>query len=218
MKQKEFEGKIIEFLMILMFSFGIVTALFSLISIELNVYDFKLYFMLFLAVIIIYKPFRIASCRFLFYSVGRIMQSAKNFFLKNENEQMELNHVQPLQDLQFLKSLFEKRGYVAVVTKDLESFDVDLILWKGTKKYIVQTFHLQRAVSIRNVQKVVVKMNSYMADGAMIIANQPFTESAKKFSSLHHIQLFGHDDLLKIHSENKKFIFQTALSFILHHK
>lgn len=209
MKQRTFDSKAIEFLMMLMFSFGIVIALFNLLSIELNIYDFKLYFMLFLFMIIFYKPFQTASFRFLFYVIFRMMRLFKS-------HHVDVN-MQEFGNLDGLKSLFEKQGYVAIPAQEIGIDDVDFLLWKGTKKYIVKVY--PDVVDIRCVPKVSTKRNTYKANEAMIITNHSFTSAAKKFASLHRIQLMEQNDLMKMmNDESKKLFFQTALSFILHHK
>lgn len=221
MKERKFESKVIEFLMILMFSFGIVITLFSLISIELNVYDIKLYFMIFITLVIFYKPFRTSSFRFIFYLINRTLHLIKTVHTDNDllqKELIQLNNLPETEYIHLLKKLFEKHRYVALITKDIETFNVDLILWKGTRKYIVQIIKGANAVDIRKVQQVAVNIKTYSADGAMIITNQSFTPSAKKFSSLNHILLIDHDELINMmQDENKKFVFQTAL-FLSQHK
>ncbi|WP_342580429.1 restriction endonuclease [Ureibacillus sp. FSL W7-1570] len=215
MKQRNFGSKAIEFLMILMFSFGIVIALYSSFSINPDIFDLKLYLMLFITVIIFYKPFRVSSFRFLFYLICRMIHMVKN---DDWEADLTQDHLQKIEYLYLLKSHFEKRGYVAIVTKELDGYDVDLILWKGTKKYIVQILESQKAVDIRRVQKIAAKRKRHGANGALIVSNQPFTASAKKYSPLHHIQLINQDELLKMNDEKKKYFFQSALSYILHHK
>ncbi|QBK27018.1 restriction endonuclease [Ureibacillus thermophilus] len=209
MRQKTFDSKAIEFIMMLIFSFGIVIALFNLLSIELNMYDFKLYFMIFIFMIIFYKPFQKASFCFLFYFIFRMIRLIKSHHI-------EVN-MQEIGNPDELKSLFEKQGYVAIPAQELGINDVDFLLWKGAKKYIVKVY--PDVVDIRCVQRVSAKRNSNSADEAIIIANHSFTSAAKKFASLHRIQLLDQDDLMKMmDGERKKFFFQTALSFILHHK
>ncbi|MED3662926.1 restriction endonuclease [Ureibacillus sp. FSL K6-8385] len=214
MKNRKFGHKAIEFIIVSMFSFGIVITFISSFSAKPDIYDVKLHFMLFIAAAIFYKPFRTSSFRFIFYSVCRFIKLIKSG--KKEIDLKQINRSQDLEYLYFLKSIFEKQGYVAVVSKELESFDVDLILWKGTKKYIVQSINSRNAADIRSIQIVQSKKKTYGADEAIIISGQ-FTASAKRYASLHHIRLIKSDELTETASceNNKKYIFQSALSYIL---
>ncbi|NLY80913.1 MAG: restriction endonuclease [Lysinibacillus sp.] len=214
------DNKLCEWIMLSIFSFTIVIASFNLISFELQVYDIQLYLLFFLTMILIYKPLRTKIFRLVFFSIVKSIFIIKNVIGHKENVEKELNEMKEMNGLEFdyfLRDLFEMHGYVATVTTEIENHRANLILWRGTKKYIVQTKSLTNHVTVRDVQWILANKKEYGADEVIVVTNHHFSSSAKKFAKLNNVTLIDHDKLIHmINNSERKFIFQTALSFIIH--
>lgn len=213
-------NKLCEFIIISIFSFTIVIALFNVLSIEFNVYDIRLYLMLLMTIVLIYKPLRISIFRLIFFSLIKSIFIIKNIISNKELMQKDFQEIEKLNGLDFdylLKNLFEMRGYIATVTTGMENQRANLILWKGTKKYIVKTNGISKRVCVRDVQAILTSRKNYGADEVLVVTNHYFSNSAIKFAKINNITLIDHDQLIHMmNNSEKKLIFQTALSFIIH--
>lgn len=214
------QNKLFEFIILSIFSFTIAIALFNLLSMEFHVYDIRLYLIIFITMILIYKPLRTKIFRLIFFSIIKSIFIIKNVIGNKEKLEKDFNVIDKMNGLEFdyfLKNLFEMCGYIATVTTELENHRANLILWKGTKKYIVLTNGMEKPVGVREVQAILVSRTEYGADEVIVATNHYFTNTAKKFAKINNVSLIDYDQLVHMmNPREKKFIFQTALSFILH--
>lgn len=218
-RRKEAEYKLFQFLIVCIFSFVVVIALLNALSIEPNMYNLQFYFLLLFTITILYKPFRITFFRLLFYIVKKTISTIKGMFRKELLLDIdaidEMNHTE---FKYFLKDFFERKGFVAIIIHHTDFHIADLILWKGTKKYVVKAVNSSSKQSIRPIQEVISSMKHHRANESYVVTNQYFTNSAVILSELHDVVLIDREELidtLNAH-HNKKYIFQSALSFILH--
>lgn len=219
-QRNNFELKLFQFLLIGFFSFTVVIALLNAFSVEVNLYDVQFYLMLLFTLTILYKPFRIVFFRCIFYLLKRTIVTIKSIVCRKDTmlEAGNIDEMTSLEFKHFLKSFFEKKGFVAMVIHHSEYQIADLILWKGTKKYVVKAAYSSSRQSIRPIQEAMSAMNHHRANDSIVVSNQFFTNSAKILAEIANVKLIDREELIDTLNaySNKKYIFQSALSFILH--
>ncbi|CAM5219225.1 HJR/Mrr/RecB family endonuclease OS=Ureibacillus acetophenoni OX=614649 GN=SAMN05877842_108129 PE=4 SV=1 [Ureibacillus acetophenoni] len=212
------ENKITLLLLLSILSFGIVISILNFLSIEPSLTDLQFYLTLLVVIALLFKPLRIN----LLYMISIVVKSMFNIinrfilrkgYTNNANNVSELNCIEVVQ---FLKPIFEKQGYRTELASNSKELEADLILRKGTKTFVVQTKRKNHKVGTKVLHDVVGVVRQYSANGAIVITNQYYTSSAKKFAKNKNIKLIDRDELMKmLKTTNKKYRFATALSFIL---
>jgi len=95
----------------------------------------------------------------------------------------------------WLKSLFAKMGYQAIVTKGSGDQGADLILHKEGICYVVQAKKYAGVVSNSAVQEVVASKALYKADKCIVITTGRFTDSAAELAFANGVELWDKNKL-----------------------
>ncbi|MFJ8260340.1 restriction endonuclease [Rummeliibacillus sp. NPDC094406] len=123
-------------------------------------------------------------------------------FVGNKNTQLiDMYQIDQMEGLEFehiLKPIFERKGYVAEVTKGSGDYGADLILRKGTKKFVVQAKRYNSNIGVKAVQQVVPAVKHYNANGAIVITNQYFTPAAVNLAKSNSVKLIDRKGLIKM--------------------
>lgn len=83
-----------------------------------------------------------------------------------------------------------KHGYNGVrVTQASGDFGVDVIAYKGGRKYAVQCKYYTGAVGVSSVQEVVAGKAYYRCEEAMVVTNSTFTAAAEKLAAANSVVL-----------------------------
>lgn len=132
---------------------------------------------------------------FFFFKNGRKKQKSKRYFM--QNELVQIDGMTGVQFEEYLKNVFEQKGYHAALTPTTNDYGADLILKKDNKKYVVQAKRYQDLVGIKAVQEVLGAKFYYQADQAIVYTNSFFTSSAKNLAKAAGIILYDRNTLSK---------------------
>jgi restriction system protein len=110
----------------------------------------------------------------------------------------DIDRMDGLEFEKLLKPLFERQGYIAEVTQGSGDYGADLILWKGTKKYVVQAKRYSSNMGVSAVQQVVGAIKYYKASGAMVVTNQYFTPAAINLAKSNGVRLIDREALAEM--------------------
>jgi len=97
---------------------------------------------------------------------------------------------------EFLSIYFRKVGYDVALTPQTQDYGADLILRKNGIKTIVQAKRSKKPVSIKAVQEVASAIKHYMADEAIVITNNKFTENAFDLADSNGVELWERENLI----------------------
>lgn len=214
LKTKAKENKMTELIVLSIFAFCIVTAMLDSISIEPNLTSAYFYILLLVVISTIYKPFRL----FLFRKCSSLFKRIfKRFY--TTSSVIEIEKIDEMNGQEFelyLKRVFERVGYLVELTPRSNDYGADLVLRKGTKKFVVQAKRHSNTIGISTIQQVIGALNYYKAHGAIVVTNQYFSKSAMNLSKANNVLLIDRDELIKMNRlSNKKLKFVSAISFIL---
>lgn len=109
----------------------------------------------------------------------------------------EIDRMSGLEFEKYLEQLFRRLGYQVERTSYTHDQGADLILTKDGVRTAVQAKRHSKAVSNKAVQEVKTAMAHYHCDRAMVVANQPFTNSARELAQSNHVELWGREELAK---------------------
>jgi restriction system protein len=213
-KTKAKENKVAELIMLSIFGFCIVTAMLDSISIEPNLMSIYFYILLLVVISTIYKPFRM----FLFRMCSSLFKVIfKNFYRTSSVIEIEIIDQMNGQEFElYLKRVFERYGYLVELTPRSNDYGADLILRKGTKKYVVQAKCHRNTIGIKAVKEVNGAIKYYKVDGAFVVTNQYFSASAVRLAKANDVLLIDRDELIKMSRlSSKKLKFASAISFIV---
>jgi restriction system protein len=110
----------------------------------------------------------------------------------------DIDRMDGLEFEKVLKPLFERQGYLAEVTQGSGDYGADLILRKGTKKYVVQAKRYSSNIGVSAVQQVVGAIKYYKASGAIVVTNQYFTQAAVNLAKSNRVKLIDREELAKM--------------------
>lgn len=96
---------------------------------------------------------------------------------------------------EFLKIIFEKKGYKVSLTKSTGDQGIDLILSKNLSRIGVQAKCYNGTVSNSAIQQVVAGLKFYNCAVGMVITNSYFTKSAMELAKVNNIKLWDRDKL-----------------------
>jgi HJR/Mrr/RecB family endonuclease/DNA-directed RNA polymerase subunit RPC12/RpoP len=130
----------------------------------------------------------------------------------------KIRHFDGLNGYQFedwLKELFEIKGYNVIRTKASGDQGADLLIKKDAIKTVVQAKKYVGPVTNKAVQEVVASKKHYDADNAMVVTTGTFTRSAFELAKSNNVELWDGDFLKGIiyeinESDIKKDIFKTT--------
>lgn len=184
-----------EFILCSLFVYVLVDLLIRSISTNPNFSDIAIYVLLLFLTLCLYKPTQKIVSKLLTCIVTKlkILHSDTSFIKIEEIDQMTGYEFED-----FLKHFFEKHGYIAEVTQRSSDFGADLILTKGSKKFVVQAKRLNTKVGIRAVQEVVAAIKYYKANEAMVVSNQYYSSPAIKLAKSNHVRLIDREELMKM--------------------
>jgi len=124
----------------------------------------------------------------------------------NKLKRSKISDIDKMSGIQFenyLKLIFEQKGYKAQITKTTGDFGADLILKKGDKKIIVQAKRYNSRVGIKAVQEAVSAVQYYKATEAWVVTNNEFTGAAIELARPNKVRLIERDELIQMSSELK---------------
>lgn len=106
---------------------------------------------------------------------------------------------------EYLKALFKRLGYKAVVTKKSGDYGADLVL-KGRKRIVVQAkrYRKKNNVGINAVREVYGAKAYYEADEAWVVTNSYYTRQANELARKCNVKLLNRDELQKFIVQVKK--------------
>lgn len=142
-------------------------------------------------------------------------QNTLKILIKNEYEKKELAFLEkelfsyddtnfPIQDLdsltgyefeEFIKSLFDKMGYITEPTKLSGDQGADLIINKFGRKTVVQAKRYSGKVPNKSVQEVTASIAHYKADNGIVITTSEFTAPAIELAISNNIKLIDRQKL-----------------------
>lgn len=208
---KEKENRITQFILLGMFGFTLVLTLLDSISIQPNIFSLTFYLLLIVVVASLYKPFRNFLLRFFSY----LLNTIKSFFVKDSI--VEINEIDQMNEVEFekyLKRLFERHGYVVKIRK--AELGANLLVRKGTNKYVVLTKCCQKNIGKVDIQQVIPTIKQLNVTGALVVTNQYYTKSAVRLAESKLVVIIDRDQLIKMNSiPNNKHHFSSAISFLL---
>ncbi len=105
---------------------------------------------------------------------------------------------------EFLKDLFQEKGYKVSLTQNTGDQGADLILDNINEKIIVQAKRYSTKVSNKAIQEAAAAIKYYNANRAIVITNNYFTNSAIALAAANKIELWDRDVLIK-HIKYKHF-------------
>ena len=113
-----------------------------------------------------------------------------------ENEKLKFNSVKTgIEFEEYLKYIFEKKGYSVELTKATGDQGADLIITKNDIKTVVQAKFYSNTVGNKAVQEVVSAIKYYNADSGMVVTNNYYTKSAIELANVNNIVLWDSDIL-----------------------
>ena len=116
----------------------------------------------------------------------------KNIESKNKSERLTLNKVKTGNEFEhFLRKLFSRLGYNAVVTKASNDQGADLVIEKNNQKTVVQAKFYSNKVSNKAIQEVIASKLYYKADNCMVVTNNDFTHSAYELARANMVTLIN---------------------------
>lgn len=100
----------------------------------------------------------------------------------------------------FMKRVLEKLGYKVEITKFSGDQGADLIAEYNNKKYAMQVkrYSITNRVSNKAVQEVVASKNMYKCEGAIVITNSFYTDSAIKLAKANNVELWDRGKLIEL--------------------
>ncbi len=127
--------------------------------------------------------------------------------MKNEKEYEEklsksnIDEVDKMQGYEFeifLKTLFEKLGYSAEVTKKSGDYGADIILYRNNATIVVQAKRYEKHVGVKAVQEIYSSKNYYCANEAWVVTNNYFTRQAKELANNNGVRLINREELVDL--------------------
>jgi restriction system protein len=146
-----------------------------------------------LFILFTYKPVR---CKI--FNVIRVFTKSLRCRSSLPDAIEEIDKLDGIEFEHFLKSIFERKGYVTTVTQGSGDYGADLILRKGHKKYVVQAKRYSRNIGVGTVQQVVGAIRYYRASGAIVVTNQYFMPSAIELAKVNKVHLIDRNKLAEM--------------------
>ena len=120
-------------------------------------------------------------------------QERDRFNFENINNGYEFEH--------YLKNVFDKLGYISIVTKASGDQGADLIIEKDSVKTVVQAKYYTNPVGNKAIQEVVSAIAFYKANKGMVVTNSIYTKSAIELAGANNIALIDGEELGNIRNE-----------------
>lgn len=126
------------------------------------------------------------------YNFERKLKTSKN---KKINSIKQLDYMNGYQFQSFLKTLFEKIGYIVEKTNLSHDQGADLLISKFGEKTIVQAKRHKENVNNRAIQEVTAALKHYKADKGIVVITSSFTKSAIELAESNNIELIDRKKL-----------------------
>lgn len=97
----------------------------------------------------------------------------------------------------FLKTFFERRGFLVTTTKISNDQGCDLILTKLGEKTSVQAKRYMGTIGNDAIQQVVASVKYYKCDLALVITTSKYTKAAQKLAEANYVELWDREILAK---------------------
>lgn len=97
----------------------------------------------------------------------------------------------------YLRSNFQKQGYVVKLTPDTNDYGADLILYKNSEKIVVQAKRYKGKVGVHAIQEIIGAMHYYECNKAMVVTNSFFTPNAVNMANKCDVELWDRNTLKK---------------------
>lgn len=108
---------------------------------------------------------------------------------------------------EFLKSHFEKLGYMVQLTPKTGDYGADLVINKNGCKTVVQAKRWVSKVGIEAVQQVIASRSYYKADKCLVVTNNYFTPNAINLAeSNKDVELWDRKELISMMDKNNPVI------------
>lgn len=98
---------------------------------------------------------------------------------------------------EYLRVLFQHRGYQVSMTPTTGDYGADLILSGKNRKIIVQAKRYKKNVGLKAVQEISTAKSHYNADECWVVTNSSYTEPAKKLAQSNQVRLVDRPLLMK---------------------
>lgn len=99
---------------------------------------------------------------------------------------------------QFLKVLFEERGYQVELTPKSGDFGADLIMTKDGRRIAVQAKRYEKTVGIDAIQEAAGARSYYGTHDAIVITNQDFSTAARQQAQKSNVGLINRNGLIDL--------------------
>lgn len=152
-------------------------------------------------------------------SINRFSKSANRFVKKAAKQQrridrqnelisqsrsLPIDKMDGLQFEYFLADLHQKLGYEIQLTSGTGDYGADLVIKSNTNEQtVIQAKRYSSRVGVRAVQEISTARSYYNADGAAVVTNNFFTDSAKELASFNNVKLIDRDELMHLISLTK---------------
>jgi len=112
----------------------------------------------------------------------------------------QLRRMNPYDFEHYVANLFCKLGFKAEATKSSGDFGVDVVAYKGGKKYVVQC--KRHAAHVKDdspaLQQFIGSMEIYKSKHGIFVNTSGYTPAARKLAKKHNIYLVDETELMKL--------------------
>lgn len=142
-------------------------------------------------------------CIFILFFIIILFPKCLKVYQKRKEERLavksgikEIDMMSGYEFEEYLKALFKRLGYKAVVTKKSGDYGADLVL-KGGKRIVVQAkrYRKKNNVGINAVREVYGAKAYYEADEAWVVTNSYYTRQANELARKCEVKLLNRDKL-----------------------
>ncbi len=115
-------------------------------------------------------------------------------------KELELYNVDRMHGLTFeiyVCKLLKHRGYATKNMRASNDFGTDIIATKGNDKISIQVKRSKNRIDRKAISDAVAGMKFYKCNKSMVVTNNRFTDSAKKFAKKTECTLIGRAELAK---------------------
>lgn len=92
-----------------------------------------------------------------------------------------------------IKTIFEKQGYEAELTKKSHDYGADIVLKKTNRISVVQAKCYGKNIGIKAVQEIISARRHYKAEDMFVATNRYFSKDAIILASEHDVKLIDRD-------------------------
>ncbi len=142
-------------------------------------------------------------CILIFYIATKILY---HFYKKTKYLTSDISVIDSMKGIEFeqyLKILFEKRGYKVEETPASGDYGVDLICRRKNKEtgekefFVIQAKRSRDKIGIKAVQELIGGMHFYDCSNGIVITNSIFTDNAKRLAEKSNVVLWDRKVLKK---------------------